>query len=351
MTVAAHTRVRLFGGRLSGRLHRRSLVVAVLLALAAAAVAITAVFVGSGDVDLPPRAVLEALLGAGPPGADFVVDTLRFPRALNAVLVGAALGMAGAIFQRITRNPLGSPDIVGFTWGSATGAVLTIMFVGAGTAAVAGGALVGGLITALLVYVIAWGGGHAGYRLILVGIGMSAMLAALNTYLIARAPLDTAQAARVWLTGSLNGRGWEFVGPLTVALVVLVPVAVALLPRLRMLELGDDTATAAGLHVEGSRRALIAVAVGLTAAATATAGPISFIALAAPQIARRIAKAAAPGLGSSALMGAVLLGAGDLLAQRLVSGQELAVGVVTGALGGLYLMWLLWHEWRTGDRG
>ncbi len=343
--------VRLFGGRVRGRVHRRAALVAALLALVTAAVALTTVIIGAGDADLSAMDAVRALLGTGPPGSDFVVDTLRLPRVLNALLVGAALGMAGAIFQSITRNPLGSPDIVGFTWGSATGAVLAIMVAGGGTATVAGGALAGGFVTAALVYAIAWGGGNAGYRLILVGIGMSALLASINTYLIARAPLDTAQAARVWLTGSLNGRGWEFVWPLLAALVVLVPIAVALLPRLRMLELGDDAAMAMGLRVERSRLALIAAAVGLTAVATATAGPIAFVALAAPQIARRIARAGAPGLGASALMGALLLAAGDLLAQRLAPEAELPVGVVTGALGGLYLLWLLWHEWRTGGRG
>lgn len=350
MIARGHLDLRLLGGRVRGRLPRRAALACALLAVATLAVAVTAVAVGSGEADLAAADALRALVASGPPGADFVVDTLRLPRVLNALLVGAALGMAGAIFQRITRNPLGSPDIVGFTWGSATGAVLVIMAVGGGTAAVAGGALAGGLATAAAVYLIAWGG-SGGYRLILVGIGMSALLAALNTYLIARAPLDTAQAARVWLTGSLNGRGWEFTGPLTLALAVLVPVAVALTPRLRALELGDDMAHALGVRAERARLGLIAAAVALTAVATATAGPIAFVALAAPQIARRLTRAAAPGLGAGALMGALLLAAGDLLAQRLMPGAELPVGVVTGALGGVYLLWLLWHEWRTGGRG
>lgn len=348
MSRPANVDVRLLGGRVRARVHRRSATVSGAIILTAVVVGMFAL--GSGDYPLNPLEVLQTLFGTGPPGADFVVETLRLPRAINALLVGAGLGMAGAIFQSITRNPLGSPDIVGFTWGSATGAVLVIMVVGQGTAAVAGGALAGGIVTAAIVYLIAWGGGHAGYRLILVGIGMSALLAAINTYLIARAPLDTAQAARVWLTGSLNGRGWEYVWPLTGALVVLVPIAAALIPRLRMMELGDDAATALGLRVERSRLALIAVAVALTAVATATAGPIAFVALAAPQIARRVARASTPGLGASALMGALLLAAGDVIAQRVMPGAELPVGVVTGALGGLYLLWLLWHEWRTGGR-
>lgn len=338
------------GGRVHLRVSRRAVTVSGILAAAALVVGLVAL--SAGDTSwLTPAELLRTLAGTGPPGADFNVEVLRLPRLLNALLVGAALGMAGAIFQSITRNPLGSPDIVGFTWGSATGAVLTIIVAGGGTVATAGGALAGGFLTATAVYLIAWGGGNAGYRLILVGIGMSALLAAVNTYLIARAPLDTAQAARVWLTGNLNGRGWEFVWPLLAAVVVLVPIAMALVPRLRTMELGEDAAIALGVRVERSRLALIAVAVALTAVATATAGPIAFVALASPQIARRLTRTASPGLGASALMGAVLLVVGDLIAQRLRPDAELPVGVVTGALGGVYLLWLLWHEWRRGGRG
>lgn len=333
-------------GRVRLRIPRRTIAVCGGLA---AVVAVALIFaIGSGEYTISAPQVVASLIGQGEGANNFIVHTLRLPRALCALLVGAALGMSGAIFQSLTRNPLGSPDIVGFTWGSATGAVLQIIVFDGGMVAVAAGAIVGGLITAVLVYGLAYSRGLIGYRLILIGIGISALLASLNTYLIARAPLDTAQAARVWLTGSLNGRGFEFVWPLAAALVVLVPLAVALAPRLRAMEMGDDSARALGLDLERSRRRLIAVAVALCAVATATCGPIAFVALAAPQIALRLTRSGVLGLGASALTGAALLLGGDILAQRIWPDALLPVGVVTGALGGLYLMWLLWHEWRGG---
>lgn len=333
-------------GWLRLRIRRRTAVVSA--ALVVALVTALVVAIGSGEYTISPPQVIASLIGQGEGANTFIVQTLRLPRALCAALVGAALGASGAMFQSLTRNPLGSPDIVGFTWGSATGAVLQIIVFDGGMVAVALGAIVGGLITATAVYGLAYSRGLLGYRLILVGIGVSALLASLNTYLIARAPLDTAQAARVWLTGSLNGRGFEFVWPLAVAMVILLPIAVALAPRLRAMEMGDDSARALGLNLERSRLVLIVVAVALCAVATATCGPIAFVALAAPQIALRLTRSGVLGLGASALCGAVLLLSGDILAQRIWPDALLPVGVVTGALGGLYLMWLLWHEWKRG---
>ncbi|MGD9695302.1 MAG: FecCD family ABC transporter permease [Thermoleophilia bacterium] len=334
--------VRLWGGRVSRRPARRPAVVCGLLVLVI--VGVGALALGTGEVSVAPGDILRTLVGAGSPEAELIVGTLRLPRAVNALMVGGALGVAGAIFQSITRNPLGSPDIVGVTWGSATGALFQIMVAGGGSAAVAGGAVGGGLATAVAVYALGRGGAGP-QRLLLVGIGVSSLLAALNTYLIARAPLDTAEAARVWLTGSLNGRGWEYAGPLALSLCVLMPLAAIQGPRLRTLETGDDLAAALGVPIERTRLALISTAVLLTAVATATAGPVSFVALAAPQIARRLTRRGVPELLPSALMGGVLLLAGDLIAQRALPGGELPVGIATGALGGLYLIWLLFTEW------
>jgi iron complex transport system permease protein len=198
------------------------------------------------------------------------------------------------------------------------------------------------MVTAVVVYALAFRHGMQGYRLVLIGIGISALLQAVNSYLITRATRDDAFAAAHWMVGSVNGRGWEHVWPITAALAVLVPLAVVLARPLTMLELGDDAARALGVNAERSRLALVLVAVALTAVGTASTGPIWFVALAAPQLARRLTRAAAPGLVSAALMGALLLAASDLAAQRLLS-VDLPVGVMTGAVGGLYLAWLLFR--------
>jgi iron complex transport system permease protein len=336
--------VRSPGERIALRLPLRAL--ATCAGLLAACVLVGGATLVTGSVSLGPGEVLDALLGRGSGVAGFVVVDLRLPRLVMALLVGAALGAAGAIFQSLTRNPLGSPDVIGFTWGAAAGAVLAIVVLGGGRLATAGCAVGGGLLVALAVLGLARGGGAAGDRLILVGIGMSAMLAALTTWLIARADLGSALAARTWLAGSLEGRGWESAWPVLGALVLVAPAVAALAPRLAVLELGDDAATAAGTPVASTRFALLCAAVALTGVATAATGPIAFVALAAPQVGRRLSRAAGPGVGTAACTGAALLAVGDLGAQRLFGGGGLPVGVVTGAAGGTYLAWLLQREWR-----
>lgn len=322
--------------------------VAVGLALTALLVVLLILSIGTGDYPIAPVDVVSTLLGGGDQGTRFVIETLRLPRGLTGVLVGAALGAGGAIFQSITRNPLGSPDIIGPVQGASAGAVLEILVFGGGTFAIAAGAVVGGLATALVVYLLALRHGVEGYRFVLVGIAISFMLIAVTQYLLTRASLDLAMTAQVWLTGSLNGRGWEHVQPVACALIVLLPLTAMLARPLRMLELGDEAAGALGVAVERSRVALIFVAVALVTVATASAGPVVFVALAAPQIARRLTRATGPGIGCAALTGAVLLVGADYASQRLFGDTQLPVGVLTGALGGLYLIWLLTREWRKG---
>ena len=328
---------------LSLRVHMRSLVVCALL-LAAMLVA-AVVSIGTGDFPLSAGDVVATLVGRGDPASEFIVETLRLPRVLTAVLVGAAFGIAGAIFQSISRNPLGSPDMIGFTVGSVTGAVLVILVIDGTTSQIAAGAIGGGLVTAVIIYVLALRGGVQGYRLVLVGIGVAAVLQAINAYLVARATREDAYEAAHWMIGSVNGRGWEHVAPMAAALAVLVPAALLLARPLALLEMGDDAARALGVSAERSRLALIIVAVGLTAVATASTGPIAFVALAAPQIARRLTRSATPSLIPAAIMGSLLLVTSDLAAQRLLS-IDLPVGVMTGALGGVYLCWLLRSGWR-----
>ncbi len=335
-------RVRRLGFSL--RVHARSIVVCVLLLVAL--VVMTVLSIGTGEYHLGPGEVVEALFGGGDAASRFLVQTLRLPRALTGLMVGAALGVAGAIFQSITRNPLGSPDVIGFTQGAATAAVLEIVVFSGGTAAVAAGSIVGGLLTAVLVYLLAWRGGVHGYRLVLVGIGLGTMLQAARSYLLTRTSLEAAQTAQVWLTGSLNGRGWEHVRPLAAVLLVLLALTALVAPRLGVLEMGDDAAAALGVGVERSRLVLLACGVALTGIATAAAGPISFVALAAPQLARRLTHAPGVGLLAAALTGALIVICADYAAQRILPATPLPVGALTGAVGGLYLIWLLHHEWR-----
>ncbi|RJL34559.1 FecCD family ABC transporter permease [Bailinhaonella thermotolerans] len=334
-------------GRLSLRIRPRA--VAVGLLLLAAALAVGAVAIGTGTA-ITVQDVLLTLAGKGTPQSAYVVYELRAPRVLVALLVGAALGTSGAIFQGLSRNPLGSPDVIGFNQGAATGAVVVLLVLRSGSDTVSVGAMVFGMATALVVYLLAYKGGVQGYRLVLVGIGVSAMLEAVTAYLLVRADLYESQAAKTWLIGSLSGSEWGHVGPLALAVAVLLPAAFLLARPLGLLELGDDTANGLGLPVERTRLALVAVAVALSGVSVASAGPILFVALAAPQLAKRLTRAPGPGVVPAAFMGALLLVTADFAAQRLPTPGQLPVGVLTGSLGGLYLGWLMAREWRARAR-
>ena len=328
------------------RLDLRTLwVTAALFGAALVVVAVTVVGVG---VRLPIADILEILGGGGRRADRFVLLDLRLPRLALGLLAGAALALSGAVFQSLSRNPLGSPDIVGFTTGSASGAVLAIIVFGAGPGGAALAAIVAGVLTALLVYGLAAVGGGAIRRIVLVGIGISAMLVALNSYLISRARLDAAQSAAVWLVGTLNGRTWIYAQLLGVALLILTPPLLIMNRRLQMLEMGDESAHALGVRVGRTRLLLILLAVAICAVATAATGPVAFVALAAPQITRRLTGAATLQLVPSMVTGALLMVLSDLVAQRLLAPAQLPVGVVTGAVGGVYLAWLLSVQWRKG---
>lgn len=333
-------------GGLSLRLDVRAVTVVVLLLLAALAASV--VLIGTGDFPIPAGDVVRTLLGDGNPGQEFIVNELRLPRVLVGLLVGASLGLGGALFQAVTRNPLGSPDVLGLGQGATAGALVMIVLFSGSAAQVTVGALVGGLATGLAIYLLAWKRGVHGYRLVLVGIGVSAIVTAVNGYLLTVSDIVDAARALVWMTGSLNGRDWEQVWPLLGVCAVLVPLVLAGGRGLRMMEMGDDVANALGVRVERVRALLMVAAVLLVATATAAAGPVGFVSLTAPQLARRLTRSPGPNLPASLCMGAALLVTADWASQRAFGADQLPVGVVTGVLGGAYLLWLLVAERRAG---
>ncbi|MEV4354234.1 iron chelate uptake ABC transporter family permease subunit [Nonomuraea sp. NPDC049625] len=325
-------------GPWSVRLAPRALLVGAILVVVACAVTVAAISTGEFTVPVPD--IVSALFGQGTPVAELIVNKLRAPRVVTGLLVGAAFGVSGAIFQSLTRNPLGSPDFIGFTAGASTGGIVAVV-TGGSAMAIAGGALAGCVLTAVLVYALAFRGGVQGYRLVLVGIGANALLLAVNSYLLTRANINDAATAGAWLTGSLSGRGWDHAIPVALALAVLLPVCAFVARPMRMIEMGDDAAKAMGIRVEVVRAVAITAGVLLSGVATAAAGPVVFVALAAPQLARRLTRSAGVTMGASALMGAVLLTVADLAAQRVLAPTQLPVGVLTAAIGGTYLALLL----------
>ncbi|MFF9142600.1 FecCD family ABC transporter permease [Streptomyces albogriseolus] len=337
--------VRVPGG-LSVRLDVRAFTVVVLLMLLALGASV--LLIGTGDFPMSASDVLSSLVGQGTEGQEFIVTELRLPRVLVGLLVGASLGIGGALFQSISRNPLGSPDILGLGQGATAGALTVIVLFSGSANQVALGALAGGLLTGTAIYVLAWKRGVHGYRLVLVGIGLSAVVTAVNGYLLTKSDIVDAARAVVWMTGSLDGRDWDQVWPLLALCAVLVPVVLANSRALRMTEMGDDVSNALGVRVERLRLVLMLSAVLLTASATAAAGPVSFVALTAPQLARRLTRSPGPNLVASMCMGSALLVLADFVSQRAFGAEQLPVGVVTGVVGGVYLLWLLVTERRAG---
>ena len=323
---------------------RRLIVSCALLVAAALLVSIWSLC--SGAVPLEISQVIQALTGSAPRSVTMVVTEWRLPRVAMGLLVGAALGVSGAIFQSLMRNPLGSPDVMGLNVGAWSGVLLAMVLFGQHLTAVTLTAMAGGIVTALAIWALAWRNGIDTFRLIIIGIGVRAMLMAFNTWLLLKASLETALSAGLWYAGSLNGLVWAKTLPAAPLLLLLFFAAALLARRMRLLEMGDDSACALGVSVERSRLLLMLVAVLLTAASTAIAGPISFIALVAPHIARRLSGTARWGLTQAALCGALLLVLADLCAQRLFMPYQLPVGVVTVSIGGLYLIGLLIQESR-----
>ena len=327
------------------RRRRTMLVGSVLLAIMGV---LAAVAVAVGDYPLSVAGSWQAARGMNPdPLANYFVQHQRLPRIAAAVIVGAALGISGGIFQTLTRNPLGSPDVIGFTNGAATGALIQIIVFSAAPAQVGAGAMIGGMASAAIVYGFSYRHGSSSLRLVLVGIGVAASLQAANSILIVRSSLSAAQNAVQWMAGSLNQASWSTVLLIGGPTLIIIGWALGLQRTLTTLSLGDELAGGLGVGVERSRLILVGVGVALVATATAIAGPVAFVALAAPQLGLRLLRRGVMSLPIAALMGAVIVQLSDLVAQRLFAPIQLPVGVVTGTLGGAYLIWLLHRQWKS----
>lgn len=331
------------------RLRRRSVVVTSILGVVAAALAVLTMMVG--DTPLGAGEVLASVLGfADDAAVDFVVRELRLPGAATALLVGLALGAAGLTFQTLLANPLASPDLIGISSGASLFAVTSIVVLQLGALAVAGAAVAGAVLAAVLIYVLAWRGGLTGYRFILVGIGITELMTALIGWVLARADIADARQAMTWLVGSVGQAGSVQLQLLAGAVVVLLPMALLSARALRVLQLGDDSARGLGIRVETARLAMIVVAVLLVALSVAAAGPLAFVALTAGPIAVRLLRGAGTGILAAAFVGAIIVLGADLVAAHALP-VSLPTGVVTGAVGAPYLIWLLSTVNREGRGG
>lgn len=309
-----------------------------------------ALYLGDFPVAVPDivQSLLSPITGLANRSIDFIVLQVRLPRASLAVLSGAAFGLAGITFQTLLRNPLASPDIIGIAHGASAAAVFCIIILGWSGLAVSIGAFGGAVLTALAFYLLAWRNGVTAFRVVLIGIGMAAMLAAIISYLFTRARLNEVQQAMAWLVGSLNASRPGDVIVLGGVMLVLIPLLIFFLRGLDAMELGDDTARSLGARVEITRLGLMLVAVGFAAFSTAAVGPVGFVAFVSGPLAKTLLKGAGRGFAHAALVGALVMLVSDMIAQHMLPSTQLPVGVVTGACGAVFLLWLLMASGRSG---
>jgi iron complex transport system permease protein len=320
------------------RRRRQALVVAgmVLVVLVAGT---GALLIGAAGLT-PGQAILGAL-GLGDRGDVFIIQRLRLPRIEAAVVVGAAFGLAGALFQSTLRNPLASPDILGISSGASLGAVTGLLALGLSGVALSALAFTGAGTIALAIWLLAWRKGLHSIRFVLVGVGFAYLCASLIAWAMARSREQEAAAVLIWTVGSVSDIRGEQLALVAAGTLVLV-VAVALVARTQgPLSLGDDNARALGVHVDAARVGTLLLAVALIALATSAAGPIAFVALVAPAIARRLVNDGGAALAASAATGAALTLVADVVGQHGLLGVAAPVGIVTGLVGAPYLLWLL----------
>ncbi|MFD6161903.1 FecCD family ABC transporter permease [Nocardia sp. NPDC060256] len=330
------------GSTALARQRRRVLLIGVLCAAALAV--LTTIALTTGEVAMSVPTALRAVIGLGDQGDVYIVQEFRAPRVVAGLIAGAGLAVAGAVLQRLFRNPLASPDVMGVTGGASFGSVL-VLALGAGQTLIPLGALGGGLLAAVLLGTLGWRSGLSVTRLVLVGLAVQAGLAAAVNLMVVRFPRELAGQAMQWTTGSLYGRTWPEVEGAAIAGALVLAVLFLRYRTLEVLDLGDDSAGTLGISVSGARLTLLLTTVALAALAAALTGPVSFVALAVPHLVRLLA--GRPTVGTMAvtgLAGATLLVGCDLIVQHVLPINGLPVGVVTATVGAPWLLILMLRE-------
>ncbi|MCU5775482.1 iron ABC transporter permease [Erwiniaceae bacterium BAC15a-03b] len=315
-----------------------------LLLAALASLLVVTISLMSGKVTMSPVTLLRILFSQQDASLSFIVEQLRLPRILLAAQVGAALSVSGLILQSIIRNPLASPDLLGITSGAGAAAVLYLSFLSMtfGAQYLPLAAICGAGIAVLLVYGLAWQQGASPLRLVLIGVGVSALLSAITTFLLVFSPLTTTLSAYVWLTGSVYGASWRETTSLACWLLACLPLLIALSRQVMVQQLDDGLAIGIGVRVEWLRVGLLLASVALAGAAIAWGGAMAFVGLIAPHIARRLV---ASGFASQAVMaalcGAMLVMLADLAGRVLFLPADLPAGIFVAALGTPFFLYLL----------
>ena len=321
-------------GRWSVLISPRHVLIGLMLLALGLAVAVAALRLGKFTVST--QEVIDALQGRGRRIVQVVVVTWKLPRILLGLVAGLALGVAGAVFQTITRNPLGSPDLIGFSTGAQTGILVSVLLLPGSMLSTSLASFIGGAAVGAVTYLVSLRGGFTGLRFILVGIAISSMLVSVNRWLLVRVDDDEGLGALKAITGSLGAARWPVVTPACLAIGVTVALTLLASRHLRVLSLGEQVATILGSPTRRASALLVLLGTVLVAVVTMAAGPIGFVALVAPHLARLLTGSPQPPLLVSGLTGSLLLAGADLLSQLLL--ESMPASVVTNAVGGLYLM-------------
>jgi iron complex transport system permease protein len=301
---------------------------------------------GLGEMKIHPLDSLKAVLGIGDPRDELVIMNFRLPRIIIAMLVGAALAVAGAILQGVIRNPLASPDIIGITGGASVAAVAFLTWLeGVSIHFLPVAAMIGAAAAAVLIYFLSWKQGITPLRLVLIGVGISAAMSAMTTLMIVTSPIYLTSKAVIWLTGSVYGSNWTHVWTLLPWLLVLLPITYTMARHINIQQLGDDVAVGAGHAIERYRLLFLLLCVGLAGAAVAVGGAISFVGLLAPHIARKLVGSSFGSvLPIAGLIGALIVMLADLVARTAFSPLDLPVGIFTSAIGAPFFIYLLYRN-------
>jgi iron complex transport system permease protein len=338
------------GNTISFLIDKKALITSFLLLLGVLVTFI--ISTGSGEMYISPLKVVKTLFGNGSEMEQIVIYSFRLPRIVTALLVGMSLAVAGAILQGMIRNPLASPDILGMTAGASLLVVLFFaIFSDKNNSLTISihwlplGAFIGATIAAILVYILAWKNGIVPMRLVLIGIGITALMQAGTTLFMILGPIYRASQANIWITGTVYGATWKNIAILAPWTILLLLISFVSARKLNIQELGDDIALGAGVLLQRQRVFLLLLSTALTGGAVAFAGGIGFVGLMAPHMARRLVGSSFGALlPVSALLGAILVMAADLFGRTLFAPLEIPAGVFTAAIGAPYFIYLLYKS-------
>ncbi|WP_423408104.1 FecCD family ABC transporter permease [Heyndrickxia sp. MSNUG] len=345
--MSQYKSLRLLKGKVSFLIDKKA--AAIFLGLLALSFGVFIISTGLGDMAISPLHVIQVFFGGGSDMERLVVQSFRLPRIIVALMVGVGLAVAGGLLQGMIRNPLASPDIIGITGGASVAVVGFLAYFSDENNALTVSikwmpvsAFIGATFIAFLVYFLSWKNGVSPVRLVLIGIGISAMMQALTTLMMLMGPIYRASQANIWITGTVHGSTWGNVWVLVPWTLILVSIAFILSRNVNVQELGEEIATGVGGHVQRQRFVLLLVSTGLVASSVAFAGGIGFVGLMAPHMARRLVGSAFGALlPVSALIGGILVMLADLIGRTMFSPLEVPAGVFTASIGAPYFIYLL----------